>query len=167
MPKSIEELTKEHIKDGGVLALLYFDLHATKPEVLKQLGVAVVHRLLNEKGVVYAVGEVDEPLESDALFSTSVEVKILVRSFADLVRICSDFSPVAVEVLEPEEIRLSIGDAQALLMDVAVHTHQLKKTLIEKTYTKEDLEQVKKILEQRRKIGEKLLKTAEEGEKDG
>ena len=75
-----------------------------------------------------------------------------------MVRICSDYSPVAVEILRPDEIKLSIGKAQVLLMDVSVHSHQLKKTLIEKTYTREDWEKVKKVLEQRKRIGEELMK---------
>jgi hypothetical protein len=156
--KSVDEVTNETIKNGGVLAYLYFDLHATKSDVLQQLGVAVVHKMLNERGVVFALGEIEKPMETDGVFSTSVQIKILVESFADLVRICSDYSPVAVEILRPDEIKLSIGKAQVLLMDVSVHSHQLKKTLIEKTYTREDWEKVKKVLEQRKRIGEELMK---------
>ena len=72
--KSVDEVTNETIKNGGVLAYLYFDLHATKSDVLQQLGVAVVHKMLNERGVVFALGEIEKPMETDGVFSTSVQI---------------------------------------------------------------------------------------------
>ncbi len=161
--EKMEELKREALKHGGVLARFYFDLHADNPELLKQLAVSLVQKFIEEEGVVCAKGEVDEVVENeDGFHSTYVEIELCTDTFADLVRLASDYSPISAEILEPEEISLSFGEAQSLLMDVSIHSHQLKKTLMEKTYTKEDWEKMKKLLEYRAKVGEELMKKKKE-----
>ncbi|MCX6768402.1 MAG: hypothetical protein NTY83_00980, partial [Candidatus Micrarchaeota archaeon] len=75
--KDIGKLIEKTVKDGGVLALLYFDLHGNQKEALQKLGVGFVQKILQEQGVKYAQGEIDEPMESGGIVSTSVEIKVL------------------------------------------------------------------------------------------
>lgn len=153
----VEKLTKETLDKGGVLALLYFDLHADKKESLQQFGAALVQKILGQPGVVYAVGEIDEPMENRDLFSASVEVKILVKDLGTLAKICGNHSPFSVEILRPDRIALTIGQAHELLMGIAVNNYELKKTMLEKVYTQDDLEKFKKMVEGRLEVGKKML----------
>ncbi len=153
----IDKLTKETIESGGVLAFVYFDLHVDKKDALQQLGVAHVQKMLNEEGVVYAMGEIDEPIENNNLFSSSVEIKILVKSFQNLAKICGNYSPFSVEILRPNEIKIPIDKAHAILMDISINNYELKKLILEKIYTNEDLEKFKKTINARLQVGKKLL----------
>ncbi|VVB98541.1 Uncharacterised protein [uncultured archaeon] len=157
MDMDIDKLTKDTISGGGVLAFLYFDLHAGNKEVLQQLGATMVQRVLAEPGVVYAVGEIDEPMPNNDLLSTSVEVKVLVKGFDVLVRICGNYSPFSVEVLRPDEVKLSPDKVHDILMNVSVNNYDLKKFIIEKVSNKQDLERHKKALEGRLEVSRKLL----------
>lgn len=153
----IEKLTQKTVEEGGILAILYFDLHANTKEALQQLGAGLVQKLLQEQGVVFALGEIDEPIENQGLFSTSVEVKILVKNLVLFAHICGDYSPFSIEILRPDEIKLSIDKAHDLLMNISINNYGLKKTMLEKVYRGEDLEKFKKVVLNRMELGKKIL----------
>ncbi|MDD5337756.1 MAG: hypothetical protein PHS02_04705, partial [Candidatus ainarchaeum sp.] len=92
----VSKLTRDTVARGGVLAVLYFDLSAPSKDGLQQLGTALVQKILDSPGVVYALGEIDEPIENEGLFSCPVEVKILTKSLASLARICGNHTPFSV-----------------------------------------------------------------------
>jgi len=160
----VEKVTKETVEKGGVLALLYFDLHGSSKETLQNLGAGFVQKLLKEEGVVFAMGEIDEPMERDPGFSTSVEVKILIKEFIQLEKLCALYSPLSIEILRPDEIKLSIDKAHELLMDISTKTFELKKFILQRTSSKEEVEKYKRDLEMKAELGKKLLER-KEGEK--
>jgi hypothetical protein len=110
------------------------------------------------------MGEIDEPMERDPGFSTSVEVKILIRDFVMLEKLCAVYSPLSIEILRPDEINLSIDKAHELLMDIATRTFELKKFILQRTSSKEEIEKYKKDLEMKAELGKKILEK-KEGEK--
>lgn len=161
--KDIGKLIEKTVRDGGVLTLLYFDLHGNQKEALQKLGVGFVQKILQEPGVRYAQGEIDEPLESQGLFSTSVEIKVLTRDIATLARLCGSYSPFSIEILQPDEFVISLSEMHEILMFLGATTHDYKKYIMEKVASPEEKERYKKSLEQRLKIGEKLMSKKEAG----
>jgi hypothetical protein len=153
----VDKLTNDGINKGGVLAILYFDLHSKNKDGLTQLSAGFVETIIKTPGVTYALGEIDEPIENKGIFSTSVEVKVLAKSFLDLVNLCSTYTPIAIEILRPNEIKLSLDKVHELLMSVSSNWFAMKKFVTERTSTKEDLEQYRKYLENRVSMGKKLL----------
>lgn len=152
-----EKLTKETVRDGGVLALLYFDVHGTDKEKIREFSTGFIKRMLNEPGIVYVVGEIDEPIETDEVVSTAIEVKVLAKSMPALVKFVAQYSPFSLEILKPEEIRMSIADAHELLMSISAMMFDHKKYILERVAKKEDVERMKKELENRIKLGRMLL----------
>ena len=155
--KDLNMLIKKTVQDGGVLVLLYFDLHGNNKDALVQLGAGLVQKMLKEEGVVFAKGEIDEPMENEKLFSTSIEMKVLTKDFASLAGICSNFCPFSIEVLEPRQISLDTPHMQDLLMYVSSSSHDYKKYIIEKLSTPETRAEYAKNLQNRVDIGKKLL----------
>ncbi|MBU0586737.1 hypothetical protein KJ780_04440 [Candidatus Micrarchaeota archaeon] len=153
----VKKLTKETVAKGGVLAMLYFDINSNNKEALQQLGAAFVQKLLKFEGVVYAVGEIEEPVGDEILFTTAVDVKVLTKNFASLARICSEHPPFSVEILEPAELMMDTYQAQNILMTVASNTYELKKFILEKVYRPEDMEKLKKAVSARTELGKKLM----------
>jgi hypothetical protein len=162
-----DKLTKNTIAEGGVLALLYFDIHGTSVDVLKNLSAGFVQQLLNEQGVVWVIGEIDEPISQGDLFSTSTEVKILTKSFLDLVKLCAKYSPFSVEILEPNEINLSLDKAHELLLTVSTVAFDYKKYIVERLSKPEDLERYRKSLEHKIELGKRLLEKKQVSEQHG
>ena len=109
MAKSVDEITSDAIEDGGYLCLLYFDMHASSEEQVKNIMVGFIAKLTKEPGVIYALGEIDKPIVHDNLFSSSAEVKLLAHDFVTLTRICSSYAPIGIEILRPHEPKLTLG----------------------------------------------------------
>jgi len=157
MPKSVDEITNETIKEGGILALLYIDLHAESEESVKSILVGIVGKLSKEKGVVYALGDIEKPILNEGVYSTSAEIKLLVRSYSILQNICATYAPIGVEILRPNEVRLSLGEAQNALLDVAKSTQDYSRLIMERLMTAEEKEKYLKVLKQREEVGKRLI----------
>ncbi len=156
-PKSVDEITSEAIKEGGYLVKLYFDLHGKSQEDIKNIMVGFIGKLTKEKGVIYAVGEIDSPIDKDGVFSTWAEVKLLSQDFPVLVKIASEYSPIGVEILRPSEVKLSLGEAQGALLDISQTSQNFTRHIMEKVLSKDEAEQFKKKMEHRSELGRKLL----------
>jgi hypothetical protein len=165
----VEKVTKETVRNGGVLAMLYFDIHTKTRELAQEIGAGFVKQLLQQQGVVYAVGEIEEPLESEGMFSTMVQVKLLARKFSHLASLCMTFSPFTVEILQPDEIRLQLNEAHELLGTIGTATAEYKKFIVERMRTPADVENYKKMLQMRAEMGKRILgrKGAEGAKKPG
>jgi len=153
----IDKLTRDTIANGGVLAMLYFDIHGSSKEMLNNLGTGFIDKLLKEPGVVYALGEIQEPFEKDNLYSTSIEAKVLVKQFSHLVAICASYSPFSVEILRPDRIDLTLDKAHELLMQISTITFEYKKYIIERVAKPAEIEQYKKSLANKIEIGKRRL----------
>ncbi|MGV8176487.1 MAG: hypothetical protein ACP5NX_01675 [Candidatus Bilamarchaeaceae archaeon] len=154
---NVEKVTKDAVKQGGVLAMLYFDLHGTDAKALTQLSVGFIQQLLKEKGVIYAVGEIDKPVEGREIASTYLQAKVLAKSFPALVNLCAMYSPFSMEILEPSELKLDVDKMQEILVTISQSTQEYKKYILEKTLSKEDLERYKVFLQRRIDLGKKLM----------
>jgi len=155
--KSVDEITDEAIEQGGYLAIVYFDLHAQSSDEVKNVMVGFISKLTKEPGVIYAVGEIDQPVEKENVFSTWAEVKLLARDFATLVRISSQYSPIGVEILRPDSVKLSIGDAQGMLLDISQTSLNFTRMIMERVLSKEEVDEYKVKMQQRAELGKKLL----------
>jgi len=155
----IEKTTKDVIASGGVLAMLYFDIHATTKEVVQELGTGFVNTLIQKPGVVYALGEIDEPVggEKGKNWSSSVSVKMLTVDFASLVAICMAHSPFNIEILRPDEIKLPLSEAHDLLGTVSATAAEYKKYILTKVAKPEELAQMQENLKRRAEMGKKIL----------
>ncbi|MEW6748239.1 MAG: hypothetical protein AB1295_00845 [Candidatus Micrarchaeota archaeon] len=156
----VEKLTKKTVDDGGVLAMLYFDVHAKSEDLVKEIATGFVNTLIQKQGVVYALGEIDAPAGGGEgkNWSTSISVKILAKDFAVLAGICMAHSPYTVEILRPDEVRLPLSVAHELLSVMAATTAEYKRYILTKVSTPEEVLQLQENLKKRAEMGKKLLK---------
>ena len=156
----VEKLTKDTIASGGILAMLYFDIHAKTKEVVQELGTGFVNSLIQKQGVVFALGEIDEPTGGgeDKNWSSSIEVKMLTKDFSTLAAICMAHSPYSVEILRPDELRLELSEAHRLLGTMSAVTAEYKRYILTKLSKPEELLSLQDNLRKRAEMGKKLLK---------
>ena len=155
----VKKVTEKTMRDGGVLAMLYFDVHAASKEATQQLGTGFVNHLIKTNGVVYALGEIDEPVggEEGKNYSTSISVKILTKDFLTLGSICLTHSPFTVEILKPDEIKLPLNQAHELLSTMSATAAEYKKLIITKISKPEELAEFQEQLRIRAELGKKIL----------
>lgn len=160
----VEKLTEEKISKGGMLIRMYFDMQEKEKEKLQPLMLDLINeRLMKEKGVVYVYGSIEEPVESHGVYTTSGVVTVLFENLQYLINTIFKYAPAGIEVLRPEkEIRLKPSELQSMLMDMSQIAVDYSRYILEKIMKPEDLEQVKRNLEQRAEIGRKLAEKAKE-----
>ncbi|MBU0590691.1 hypothetical protein KKF81_01435 [Candidatus Micrarchaeota archaeon] len=154
----VEKLTKKTVEGGGVLAMLYFDIHANSKEMVQELGAGFVNNIIHKPGVVFAVGEINEPVggEENKNWSSSIEVKVLTKDMAALVNICLAHSPFTVEVLKPHELILKPHNINDILSTVAAATAEYKRYIVTKLAKPGELAQIEEDLKKRAEMGKKI-----------
>jgi len=159
MADEVEKVTKNVIASGGVLVMLYFDIHANTKEAVQELGTGFVNILIQKQGVVYAMGEIDEPVGgSDGKnWSSSVAVKMLTIDFTTLAAICMTHSPFNIEILRPDEITMPLSQAHDLLGTISATCAEYKKHILTKIATPGELAQLQENLKRRAEMGKKIL----------
>ncbi|MDO8339274.1 MAG: hypothetical protein Q7T16_01305 [Candidatus Burarchaeum sp.] len=159
MTRTLEDLTNETVREGGVFAVLYFDMHSPEPEKLKQIATEFVGRITNEPGVLYAQGEVQEPVKGeDEIYSTNAEVHVLAQSLTSLLGISMRYGPIGVEILRPDNhIKLSLGEAHDILLLAAQNSFEFSRFVINNVATPEDKARFNKDAERRAEMGKRLL----------
>jgi hypothetical protein len=131
--------------------------------------VEIANRITKEKGVVYAVGKIQRAMELEGGYSSAAEIKVLTSSFHDLVRLCMLYGPMAIELIKPTEIRLSMTDAQQLLLSAAQISYDFTIALIHRGLKPEERIDLERKMKARAELGKKLLEEAkkDESKKEG
>ncbi|MEM3841125.1 MAG: hypothetical protein QXN59_00295 [Candidatus Micrarchaeaceae archaeon] len=155
----VDIVTEEHVRNGGVLAKLYFDMQHKEKDKLKPLMVDLINnRLLKEKGVVYCYGAIEEPIENHGAYITNSRVTILTENFTALVNIVFNYAPAGIEIVKPEKtVEFKISELQGLLLDISQISVGYSKYILERVLTPEEKKDIERSIENRAELGKKLL----------
>ncbi len=161
----LDALFEKAAKEGAVLALLHFDAHGPDEKTVRDLLVDSVSRLTKEPGVIYCKGEIEESIQSQELYSSCAEVKVMAESFQDILNVCLKYTPIAAEILKPNEIRLSLEEAQSCLLDASQTSQDYTNYVLQKVLPPEELQKFNEKLKRHAEIGAKLVEKAHKEEK--
>lgn len=155
----LELLTEEKIKNGGILAKIYFDIQDKDKERLQPLLTDLINnRLLKERGVVYGAGMINDPIKSDDIFVTSAAVTMLFESLSSIINVAFNYAPAGIEIIKPErEFNISTFDVQRILLDLSNVSITYSKYIMEHVLKPEELELVKKQLKNRAELGKNAI----------
>ena len=153
-----KELLEKSIEKGAILAYLSFDTVGNTEEIVKNTLIDFIARLTKEEGVLYCKGEIHEVLKQNDLFSGYAEVKLLTKSFNDLINISIKYGPVTVEIIKPDEIYLTIPEAQNIVLDASQAAQEFVNYIMQNIMVGEKAEEFKKIVQAKSKIAEELQK---------
>ncbi|MBI5060762.1 MAG: hypothetical protein HZB67_00430 [Candidatus Aenigmarchaeota archaeon] len=157
----LNELFEEAVKRGAVLAQLHFDAYGEDKDAVKDALVEFVGRISNERGVLYCVGEIKDVIERKGQFSTYSEVKLLAADFESLLNISLKYGPVAVEILKPHKIELTVDQAQGLLLTASSTTQDYVSFLLQRVMKPEDFQKLQEHLKWRVEYGKKMVEGSE------
>jgi len=154
-----EKLTKDTVSNGGVLALLYFDIHAANKEAVQELGTGFINSVIQRPDVVFAYGEIEEPFDAGEKknWTSSIELKVLTKSFFGLANICMDHCPYNVEILQPNEIKLPLAQAHELLWTMSTITAEYKRYILMKLAKPEELASIQETMRYRAEKGREIM----------
>lgn len=160
----VEKVTEEKIAKGGILVRFYFDMQDSSKDKLQPLLVDLINeRLMKERGVVYCYGAIEEPLEKKGVWITSATVTVLFESFRPLIGVAFHYAPAGVEILKPNhDMAFKTHELQAVLMDLSQLSVDYSRYILENVLKPEDVESIKKQMENRAETGKKLLEKKDE-----
>ncbi|BCS90665.1 MAG: hypothetical protein ARM1_0122 [Candidatus Micrarchaeota archaeon] len=156
----IEKITAETIKKGGILARLYFDVQDKNKDNLQPLLADLTNNHISkEKGIVYFYGRIDPPIESNGVYVTSAQITMLFSSFEDMINIVMKYTPIALEILEPSDgYKLSTYDIQRIALNISEFITNKNLSIALSMLNKQDADSIKRVIENRVKIGSELIK---------
>jgi hypothetical protein len=162
MANPYAEKTDEVIAKGGLLAQLYFDIHGKSKNSIENLALSFSSSLKNEKGVVFAISEIEEPIENeDKSYSTFIKVTILFSSFPDLCSLLTRYSPVSMEIIKPDKIYIKQNELVEGLIEISETLNMLKFKLYKEALSQEEKMYIDRIIKIREEIGKNLKKKLE------
>ncbi len=118
---------EEILDDGGVLFQTIFEMvgkpkeHIEKGmhdyiETIKKDPIFIVHSA--------EIAEVDELEDTDNLFSTFAELEVVAKTHSQVLDFIFKYMPASIQIIEPEEIKLSSNDATGLFNDLIAKLHE-------------------------------------------
>ncbi len=154
-----EKIAEKAVKEGGVQALIYYDIHGDSPDALRNIMVGFVSRLVSEYGVMHAYGRIEKPQrdEEGGNYYTSAEVKMVFRDFNALAILCAKYLPIGVEILRPHEIKMKVGEAQTMLLNIATIANEYAEELLKRTTDAGQLKSYEEKIIKREELGRKLM----------
>lgn len=128
----LSEKQRELIDDAGwINTSIIIEVQGNDKEHTRNALEKIVERLKEEKGVdVYDVHYDDLHELEGNWFALNTEIKFIAKDFGTLSRIALLYSPAAAEILEPQkELKISVGDAQNILVDISEVVSSLAHTV--------------------------------------
>jgi len=131
MAKDVQEVVKKRLKEGWLKVRMDIEVLATTEDAAR--GSLEKHVEKMEKHdfcVIYrkdfgSVDKVKNPFnpKQDA-YSNVVQVEMVCRLFDNVVFLVMNYAPTSVEILEPVEIKMKLGEAQGILNSLSelIHT---------------------------------------------
>ncbi|MFQ5406015.1 MAG: hypothetical protein ACE5DI_02545 [Candidatus Micrarchaeia archaeon] len=162
--EKLEALFEEASKEGAILAVLHFDAHGPDEEKVKSLLVEFMGKLTKEKGVLYCRAEIEKAISSDNVYSSFSEVKIMTENFQHLLNAVLKYSPIAVEILKPKKIVLTLSEAQASLLDASQMAQDFSNYVLQNVMKKDQIERFDEHMKRRAEFGKTLLGKAQSKE---
>jgi hypothetical protein len=68
--------------------------------------------------------KIHELKEVEKMWSTFVELEILMKKADDLIGFCFDFMPSSIEIIEPQKLNVQTSDLANLFNDLLARLHQ-------------------------------------------
>ncbi|MEE9323077.1 MAG: hypothetical protein V3U72_00885 [Candidatus Aenigmarchaeota archaeon] len=131
MDKKIEDKVKKRMKEKWIKVEIMIEAMAISKEAAESALEKHVEKMEKEKNMLIykkdfkEVKEVERPLPNIPKgFSHIVEIELVVENFDKLIYIVLNYGPSSIEILEPDNIKLDLGEAQGILNTLAALVHR-------------------------------------------
>ena len=130
--KKKEENAKKRVKDGWIRVGMMIEALAVSKDTATSALRKHLEKMEKEKNIIIykkdfrGIEEVDTPLPNIPKgFSEVVDVELVAENFDKLIYIVMNYGPSAIEILEPKNIKMDLGEAQGILNSIAsiIHTY--------------------------------------------
>ena len=120
------------MREGGILARIYLGVQGNDKEAAKKALESTVNtRLAKEEHIrLLEVNMYDILKEKKDYFSGVSDVRLIAEDFRWFVNMILRYGPSAVEIIEPEDVRLNMEQMHSLAADVCDFSHMYSEQII-------------------------------------
>ena len=116
----------EKVDEGHILAKIIIEVLGKPKEHVEETLKLVIDKTKKLEDVDLLKKKINDTKEQEGgLFSTFSEMEILTKNMNTLFSFCLDFMPSSVDILEPVQHNLEVGDLNALLNDFLANLHKI------------------------------------------
>lgn len=132
MDNKTKEKADKKMKEGWIRAWMMIECMAINPEAAKSALETHVRKMGKEnKIIIYKqdfkkIQELEKPLRGkniDKAYSLVVEIEMVSETFEKLIYLVMNYAPSALEILEPENLKIDAGEAQGILNSISDLMH--------------------------------------------
>jgi len=131
MDDKTKEKMEKRMKEGWIKSTMMIEVLGVTKEAAKSSLKKHVEKMEKEDNVMVCqkdfkeLNKVKSPFPNiKEAFSNIVELELLTLNYDKLVYMIMAYAPSAVEILEPEHIKLDMGEAQAILNSISEMIHK-------------------------------------------
>ncbi|MBN2101653.1 MAG: hypothetical protein JW716_02155 [Candidatus Aenigmarchaeota archaeon] len=131
MDSDTKDKIQKKMKDGWIKSWMMIEVMAVSESAAKSSLEKHVQKMETEKGAFLydkkfgEMDKIDNPLPNVPHgFSYVVEFEILTQNLDRLMTIVMNYGPSSVEILEPDELKIPLGEAQGILNSVSAMMHK-------------------------------------------
>ena len=130
MDQKNEEQIKKRVKSGWIRVGMMIEALAISEDAAQSALKKHIEKMKNEKDIIICkhnfrgVKEVATPLPHiEKGYSEVLDVELVAENFDKLVYLVMNYGPSAIEILEPKNITMDMGEAQGVLNSLASMIH--------------------------------------------
>jgi len=132
MDKKLKEKADKKVKEGWIRAWMMIECMAITPEAAKSALETHTKKMNNEERMLIykqefkKIQELEKPLRGkdiEKAYSLVVEIELVSETFERLVALVMNYAPSALEIIEPDNLKLDAGEAQGILNSVSDMVH--------------------------------------------
>ncbi len=126
-----KKLAEKRLSEGWIKSTMIIEVLAISGEAAKTALEKHVDKMEKEENTMILdkrfqdIQEVDNPLPNiEKAYSCIADVDLITMNFDQLVRVVVSYAPSSIEILEPEHIRIDMGEAQGILNSISEIIHK-------------------------------------------
>jgi hypothetical protein len=131
MDEKTQKLVDKRLKDGWVRSTMMIEVLAVTEQAAKESLEKHMEKMGKEERVMvynkkfHKINKVEKPIPRiPEAYSNLVEFELLTENFDKLVYMVMTYVPSSVEILEPKNVNLDMGELQAILNSLADLIHK-------------------------------------------
>lgn len=126
-----QDQAMEKMEEGWIQVNMFFEVLAINEDAAISSLETIINKIDNEPNAKIFFKKnaepqrVEKPLKDiEVAYSSSVEIKAVLKRFEDVVHIVIKYGPSAIEIISPKNITMNMGEAQGILNMIAELMHR-------------------------------------------
>ncbi len=131
MDDKLRKQEEKRLKEGWIKATMIIEVLAVTEEAAKSALEKHVEKISQEEKTLvlekrfHDSVEVEKPFRNiEKAYSILADVDFMTRDLDQMVKIVVSYAPSSIEILEPEKLKLDMGEAQGILNSMAELIHK-------------------------------------------